>query len=191
MRLSLWKAACISTTTNLDRNRGTWDDDDWFSNRRLEMQLNYAEDNYKDACVLVNWFMYDMLRSKSYYSYTRPWEGSIFCRKSIVAGSMKYPRLSKGEDTGFVIKLIERNCLYPAIDPSLYIYIYHGKNTWDGEHFGRHFHSSQQLCNSTNELFRRVVEGGLPYDEASRLIKSRGVLKEINYFSAYKGRASE
>jgi glycosyltransferase involved in cell wall biosynthesis len=159
-----------------------WDDDDWFNERRLEAQWRAIQNGHKEACVMVLWFMFDKPGGRAYISHTRPWEGSILCHKSIFDETARYAPLIAGEDSELINALINKNYLYPLIDPSLYIYVYHGKNTWGSEHFEMLFRQSQPLSDATSLIVKNILEGLVPHKEASRLMESKMVLEEIRFF---------
>ncbi len=169
--------------------RGTyfcqWDDDDWYHNQRLEVQMEACRQSCKPANILVNWLMYDLTKHEAYFSFHNMWDGSILCRKDVFK-EFKYPSLSKGEDSQFLLKLFYANYLYPVVKPSLYIYVYHGRNTWDREHFAKMFLRSQKLAPGTGQLLREILENQYSTSEASRLLLSPDLLKEIDYFHSFK-----
>jgi glycosyltransferase involved in cell wall biosynthesis len=110
-----------------------WDDDDWSSPDRLQAQLLAMERSGKAACVLSRWTVYDDATGRAYLSYDRPWEGSLLARRDALPsydGS-----LSRGEDTLVVNELIARDELVLLKRPDLYVYVYHGKTTWETLHF--------------------------------------------------------
>jgi glycosyltransferase involved in cell wall biosynthesis len=110
-----------------------WDDDDWSSPDRLQAQLQALSRAGKSACVLSRWTVYDAASKKAYLSYEQPWEGSILARRDALPsydGS-----LSRGEDTPVVNELIARDDLVLLKRPDLYVYVYHGRNTWHAKHF--------------------------------------------------------
>ncbi|MCC8197454.1 MAG: glycosyltransferase family 2 protein [Tannerellaceae bacterium] len=54
-----------------------WDDDDWYSEDRLQIQMEYIIKSNKAAWVLLCWIIFDSINKKSYLSSVRAWEGSI------------------------------------------------------------------------------------------------------------------
>lgn len=80
--------------------------------------------------------MLDSMSGKFYLSHYRAWEGSIlgnlneFRKRKII-----YPSIGKSEDTSVIeiLHSINEICLLDL--PHLYIYTFHGSNTWDVEHF--------------------------------------------------------
>lgn len=159
-----------------------WDDDDWYHNQRLEIQMECLKNSCKPASILVHWILFNSLDGRAYMSYPHPWEGSILCEKKIHK-SIQYANLEKGEDSYFINSLIKRNLLVPIVKPTLYIYIYHGKNTWDYSHFESIFDSSTELSLQCSLLVKDILNGKYTNDESSKILFSELFLKEINYFS--------
>lgn len=122
-----------------------WDDDDLYHSNRLALQYEFIIKNSIEACVLEQWTIYNMYTDKFYISNKRLWEGSLMCRTSVIK-ELSYPSLEKGEDTCLIDSLIEKNKIMALPNhPELYIYVYHGKNTWDEKHFNLIFSLSTEL----------------------------------------------
>ena len=125
-----------------------WDDDDWYDPERLSIQMERLQVSGKPACILSRWIVFDATTGQAYLSNRRLWEGSIMCRRDLLMQN-PYPVLPKGEDTQVVRMLYERNMLEIIDDePELYVYVYHGKNTWEKEHFHQIFECSTILNQS-------------------------------------------
>lgn len=112
-----------------------WDDDDWYAPERLEGQMN-ALRHHPDAhgCVLRRWLIHDGVTNTAYVSARRPWEGSLVARRATLPS---YPLLTRGEDTKVVAAIAGSGRLLLLDRPELYIYCYHGNNTWNRAHFER------------------------------------------------------
>lgn len=122
-----------------------WDDDDWYDPERLSIQMARLKSSGKPACILSRWIIFDAVTGKSYLSKRRLWEGSILCHKEFMQEN-SYPVLSKGEDTPVIQSLFDRQLLEVMDDePEIYIYVCHGSNTWEREHFERIFEESTEL----------------------------------------------
>lgn len=122
-----------------------WDDDDWYDPDRLSAQMEAILKAGRPASVLSRWIVFDAVRRKAYLSNRRLWEGSIMCRKDILL-KRPYPEISKGEDTEVIESLVRKNLLTVIHDmPELYIYNYHGGNTWEQDHFKDIFTASTEL----------------------------------------------
>jgi glycosyltransferase involved in cell wall biosynthesis len=159
-----------------------WDSDDWFHNSRLELQMNYIIKMHKPICFLTYWIMYDNLTKNAYLSRKRLWEGSILCKKEVlVKANVKYPFLERGEDFNMVENLLPLNIICPVDIPNLYIYIYHGDNTWDYGHFKDNFRVGQELSPCACGLIREILEGKYSNVESSELLDSPEVLEQMQY----------
>ena len=159
-----------------------WDDDDWHHNSRIEMQIDLIIKNGKVSSSLINQFMYDELKKESYLSSYGPWAGTIMCKKSLITHDFKYPDLSRGEDSHFLNLMMRENFMYPVLAPSLYIYVYHGNNTWNEKHFKKLFANSKKMSRSVNDLIESILNNQISNAEASKAILDPLVLKEVDYF---------
>ena len=112
-----------------------WDDDDWHNAFRLDFQYNAIKTNSYDACVIDQWIIFDALNERACLSNKRFWEGSLLCSKELFF-KKKYGNISRGEDTPFIQYLSYNKFLYLIKGmPNLYIYTYHGGNTFNQDHF--------------------------------------------------------
>lgn len=114
-----------------------WDDDDWHHKDRLSIQFNSMKvsgQNYQ-ASILTHIFLYDYTTHSGYLSFQHHWEGTLFCKKEMLLQN-QYADRNKAEDT-HVVPFLENNKLLAHIDesPYLYIYTFHGNNTWPYAHF--------------------------------------------------------
>lgn len=159
-----------------------WDDDDWYHTHRLDVQMDGLLKSGKEASVLAYWIMFDTIRKNAYLSPPLMWAGTILCKKSIYEGGARYPGMKKGEDQEFLGKLYALNCAYPIVNPALYIYQFHGNNTWDAKHFNSLFSGSQVLPAYVSSLITKIVSREYPYDESSAMLSSTDLIKEFNYF---------
>ncbi len=158
-----------------------WDDDDWYSSNRLEVQYEAIVKNCKGASMLSYWLMFDSKTNTAYLSSFRLWEGSILCRKSIIKEETKYASMEKSEDTALLKQLIESNYIFPVIKPNLYIYVFHGKNTWDYNHFNIFYRKSLKLSPAASSLIRDVLEEKYSVESATCLLNESDFLQEIVY----------
>jgi glycosyltransferase involved in cell wall biosynthesis len=111
-----------------------WDDDDWYAPGRLRAQIAVLRSSGKPACVLARWILYDAERDAAYISTQRPWEGSLVAQRSALPA---YTDAVRGEDTPVIQALLATGSLAGLDEPWLYVYVFHGKNTWDRMHFER------------------------------------------------------
>lgn len=163
-----------------------WDDDDWYHADRLRVQMACLQANYQDASLLSNVLMYDGVNERAYFSDFNFWAGSILCRKAIFTEAVRYPSRKKSEDEVFIHRLIRHCKVYPVISSNLYLYIYHGQNTWEETHFQNMFSESQRLSEPVSRLVKGIVENQLSVTEASERLNEPWVLEELNYLYCYK-----
>jgi glycosyltransferase involved in cell wall biosynthesis len=163
-----------------------WDDDDWYHARRLYVQMSALQSSHHPVSVLTNWLMFDQVKKQAYFSIIRLWEGSILCRKDLITDQVKYPAMSRQEDTFFISTVLLKSRIYPVVSPNLYIYVYHGNNTWELPHFRTLFANSKKLSPAVASLIGDILEGKYPVAEASALLDAPEVLGEIEYFHEYK-----
>lgn len=144
-----------------------WDDDDWFHVERLRFQYESSKNSGKLGSILKKWLIHDSTCNKLYISHSRNWEGSLLCSKELFL-SYQYDSLSKGEDTSLIERLIEKEHLHFIVEITpMYVYIYHGKNTWDSVHFNAIFNCSTLIdlpLSFCGEIFEQ------PPLKASRLL---------------------
>ena len=118
-----------------------WDDDDLYDPDRIGIQLSALLASKTAACFLWRWTLWRPADRKLGISAARLWEGSMLAHKALVPD---YPSIPRGEDTEMVAVLRERECLLSLDAPDLYVYIRHGNNTFDQQHFFQIFHSSRR-----------------------------------------------
>jgi glycosyltransferase involved in cell wall biosynthesis len=115
-----------------------WDDDDWYHPDRIKIQATYLDKGY-DACSLSATLVHICDET----SVNMPFIGTL---KNGVPGSImhrndrhiRYPALRKGEDTIYQKEWMSRNFIKLSDEYNhLFIRCYHGKNTWNDQHFYR------------------------------------------------------
>jgi len=127
-----------------------WDDDDWYHFRRLEVQFAVMKASKLKGCVLSKILIIDMQSKQVYCSHERLWEGSLMCYRSVFI-EHAYADLQRGEDFELVSNLQSKNLLYVINTvPNLYVYNYHGANTWNMGHFKYFFILSEPLSKETS-----------------------------------------
>ncbi len=117
-----------------------WDDDDFSAPLRLELQMAAIQMYRVDTCLLnreMIWLPTLPSLAKSAY---RLWEGSALVPTSAVS---QYPQTRQGEDTAVIEKVILNTNTILLDMPHLYLYIFHGHNTFDEDHW------QQQLMSAT------------------------------------------
>lgn len=126
---------------SLDRAEGDfvaqWDDDEWYHPERLERQMRAVLGGL-DVAVLRNTLYHldtpvfvNHLFSTSMRAGTTP--GTILHRRS----GVRYRNMSRAEDTEYLARLGDtlRVGVLDAPHTHLFIRCFHGKNTWDLNHF--------------------------------------------------------
>lgn len=143
-----------------------WDDDDWFHPNRLSVQMSYINKNKdRSASILARWTIFDSINNEVYISNRRLWEGSIMCQRDMML-EKPYPSLNKGEDTSVIDFLNEKKIITVIEDyPELYVYNYHGENTWDQSHFNKIFEYSNRLDNDYAKKVKNCMNNKKRYDK--------------------------
>ena len=150
-----------------------WDDDDWYHRDRIKDQLSAAITNGNAGSILTRWIMYDVEERNAYLSGERLWEGSILVRKSeLEQHGITYPSLARGEDNEFITNLIGKSSIQQINWPSLYIYTFHGRNTWDRGHFQYNFNVGKKLSPVLSDQIGSILTGNLSGREAAKALKS-------------------
>lgn len=113
-----------------------WDDDDWYHPERITRQVRFLEENKLDAVFLrhVLWHLNEpgfaghLFRTDGRDGYP----GTVLHRKT----GLRYPNLPRSEDLVFMNqwKRLGRAGFLPH-HAELFIRCFHGRNTWDKEHF--------------------------------------------------------
>lgn len=110
----------------------TWDDDDWHAPTRLAEQVDAIQQERAVACVLWRLILFDTVTRSAFRSAARGWEGTLVAERSVMPA---YPELQRGSDTPVVARLRAGGKLVALDKPELYIYVYHGGNTWNRAHW--------------------------------------------------------
>ena len=127
-----------------------WDDDDWYHFRRLEVQFAVMRASKSKGCILSKILITDIQEKQAYYSHERLWEGSLMCYRSVFI-EHSYADLKKGEDFELIMNLRSKNLLYVINTvPNLYVYNFHGANTWKIDHFKFFFMLGEPLSKETS-----------------------------------------
>lgn len=117
-----------------------WDDDDWYSPRRLSAQIEPILSNIADITALSDNLFFDLHQWK-FWCCSRSLFGRMFVenvaggtlvyRKEIWGKLSRYPDISLREDADFMRKAMRKGsrlCRIPGRE--LYIYLRHGMNSW-------------------------------------------------------------
>lgn len=113
-----------------------WDDDDIYHETRIEKQYNAIISSGKNACTLKSLSCKNLITNEVYVTHDRSegWEGSLMCERDV---KVKYVHQDKGEDSPLIRILFKNNMLTLIDEPDLYVYQFHGTNTFDSDHFDR------------------------------------------------------
>lgn len=135
-----------------------WDDDDWHHSRRLSEQYSVIENSPFKASILMNVLMHDVKNKETYYSGYRDWEGTLLCEKKTIIKTA-YLNLPRGEDTYVLHYLLFSNVLFRIKEkPNLYIYIFHGNNTWGEGHFMSYFSEGTRMDEKVNSEVLKAID---------------------------------
>lgn len=147
--------------------RGTyvcqWDDDDYYDPARIACQVAALQMTRADACFLHRWTMWWPEARRLALSTRRIWEGSMLCLK---AHMPVYPALARGEDTPVADQIVASGRVVLLDQPRLYVYVAHAGNTFDAEHFERHWAAAtarfegEDCARMLQELSRRLPLAG-------------------------------
>lgn len=137
-----------------------WDDDDWHHSSRLFFQYNSIQDKSLGyhASILTRILLYDVTTKATYLSFPYTWDGTILCKKEYLLQN-QYANQQKAEDTHVIRFLSARKLLLHVTDvPFLYIYVYHGENTWNYEHFKYFTEKSEVLAEDVRNQVLALLE---------------------------------
>lgn len=161
-----------------------WDDDDWYHRDRLKIQVSQILKYKQPASILYYLLIFDQEKRDAYFSQRRIWEGSLLCKRSVFP-MLKFQPWPWNEDANFIYQVLRNFKILPIMIPGLYIYVCHGKNTSGADYFQRLFDNSQKLSDRTSRLIGRIIDGKYTIKEASRLLESDFLLKELNFLHGY------
>ena len=118
-----------------------WDDDDLYAPERIQVQLDALLAAGAAACVLRRWTLWWPEAGRLATTGVRDWEGSLLALKRAMPD---YPALRRHEDAEMMAMLVRRDRVARLDAPDLYIYIRHGSNTFELEHFRNIYNRSSQ-----------------------------------------------
>lgn len=140
-----------------------WDDDDLSHPRRLELQMAAIRTMGADASFLMRELIWWPRERRLAISRRRVWESTMLCRRELLPA---YPLKRRGEDTIVVAQLMKEKRLALVDVPQLYAYVRHGANTFEEEHFDRHWSMADtRLEGAEYEAFLRSLGGVFPFVE--------------------------
>ncbi|HEY0686558.1 MAG TPA: glycosyltransferase [Steroidobacter sp.] len=176
------EAHCLGQLRNvsLDQARGEivcqWDDDDCYHPDRLTLQSEHMLREHARACLLTDHLQYlDEERALTWIDWTL---GGRTARDQLLPGTVmlfkdsgcRYPESGdycrQGEDTFFLDRLCDTVPVAPLIGRGhLYLYTYHGQNTFSKQHHHRlrlFSLSSGELRKRANVIQRAVAHYRVP-----------------------------
>lgn len=137
-------------TIGAKRNRGCaaargefialWDDDDWYSPRRLSVQLTPLIDGVADMSAMRTsvfldldewqfWCASKALRRQMFAEDVAA--GTLVFRRAVWERSVRFPDASLAEDARFLSAALHRKSRLRRIDGAgLFLYVRHGGNSW-------------------------------------------------------------
>ncbi|MBN1148032.1 MAG: glycosyltransferase [Anaerolineales bacterium] len=118
-----------------------WDDDDLSHPRRLELQMMAIQVLQTDACMLERHQIWWPESQRLAVSTRRIWESSFVCERSKL---IPYPARRSGEDTPVIQALAQRGRVALLDLPQLYVYVFHGGNTFQAEHWEAHWQAATE-----------------------------------------------
>ena len=152
-RLSLGSLRNIAVRDARGKYIAQWDDDDWSAPTRLTEQMAVIRSSGRVGCVLLRWVLFNAFTQSALLSSHRLWEGSLVAERTAVPA---YAALGKGEDTPAVMQMFNANQLVGLDRPELYVYVYHGANTWDQTHWDTAIATGAQALSA--EAGQRIVQ---------------------------------
>ena len=111
-----------------------WDDDDISHPDRVMEQMTALFAARADAVFVHRLTLWQPGRRRLGVSERRVIEGTMVARKDRLG---EYPALGKGEDTPLCRRLLKEADVAFCDRPELYVYVFHGANTWGGKHVER------------------------------------------------------
>ena len=146
---------------SIQKSRGDyfcqWDDDDWYREDRLRIQLAAVEESEKCACVLSRLTALDVGSQQVFVTRQRGWEGSLLCEKSQFK---RYPSLNRGEDTIAIAALRLEEKLLLLDRPEVYVYTLHSGNVWGRPHRGHVLRGAEKLSEEEREKVIAAIHLG-------------------------------
>ena len=109
-----------------------WDDDDMSHPDRLMVQMSSMFAMHADASFLHQQILWHPDRRRLGVSARTMLENTMLVKKDRIG---KYQTVEKGEDTPLCEELVRNSEVVLCNAPNLYIYLFHGGNTWDEKHF--------------------------------------------------------
>jgi glycosyltransferase involved in cell wall biosynthesis len=149
-----------------------WDDDDWYHENRITAQVNALSGTQYKSSVLSNVILFDGKTNESYLSATRwAWEQTLLCERSVFGSPiLRYQNLERGEDSPLVYNLKRQNLLLTVSQPELYIYVYHGENTFHRDHWEVNLLQwATKLTSEQSQVIQKIITSKSPVESSYEL----------------------
>jgi len=137
-----------------------WDDDDWHQSARVSYQLNDMLDKTRfcQGSILTDILLYDESSQQSYLSLSHPWKGTLLCKKSLLL-EQPFDDQDENEANSIISYLDNHRQLHHIGDaPYLYLYVYHGRNILNHQHFIDLCQKSQLLDEESNGWIQGLLD---------------------------------
>lgn len=152
-----------------------WDDDDWHNTHRIAHYIKALSGTSFKSAALSSVLLFDQTTNEAYVSGMRyAWEQTLICERTLFQNpDLRYIKAARGEDSSLVANLKKNNFLLTISNPALYIYVYHGKNTFHRGHWEVNILPwARKLLPQQSCLVHLVLQGQLENpDEAFELEK--------------------
>jgi glycosyltransferase involved in cell wall biosynthesis len=149
----------------------TWDDDDWYHTDRIAHQVEQLIRTGQRSSAIANVLVFDTVENESYLSFLRPWEQTLLCEKSVFSSAVRYGNMNRGEDSVLISSLIQNDWLDVLFEPFLYVYIFHGGNTWHRQHWQQNiFRPGKKLDHDFSNILSEALAGNP--EEGAKVIEA-------------------
>jgi glycosyltransferase involved in cell wall biosynthesis len=117
-----------------------WDDDDWYSEKRLSYQIQPLLEGTADLCGLDTGYIYNIEDDKFWSCdsklhammfYADIHGGSIMFTRDLWDKFAKYPNISLGEDAAFLRGVKGKVRIKKLQNKEVFMYVRHNKNAWE------------------------------------------------------------
>jgi glycosyltransferase involved in cell wall biosynthesis len=149
-----------------------WDDDDLYDPDRITAQMAALQAAKADACFLGRWLMWMPSSRRLGIPSSRLLEGSMLAVKAALA---PYPDLTHSEDTTVAYQMRRSSRIALINMPRLYVYAFHGQNTWAADHFEQQWQSCDtRYTGARYRLALEELERRLPIAAYEHLLMRSG-----------------
>lgn len=133
-----------------------WDDDDYYSENRIQFQLRAILEKNVYACALKSLLIFSELRNEVRLSFDRieGWEGSLMCKRDKIP---LYRNQNRYEDTPVLVSLFKKGHVEIIDNPDLYVYFFHDSNISTSFHKEELFNNSIKLSGQRNYQIKKII----------------------------------